>query len=156
MKWFTIIIFSFIITFHIEEGGDILARQQLIDEAKKMLQQAYVPYSKFPVGAALLTRSGKIYTGCNIENAAYPVTCCAERVAIFKAISDGETEFLEMAVVADTKRPVPPCGSCRQVMSEFFTSHMQIHLTNLTENVKTVQMEELLPFSFHSNDLQDV
>src|SRR5690625_4668665 len=126
---------------------------QLIEEAKKMRENAHVPYSKFKVGAALRTTSGKIYTGCNIENAAYPVTCCAERVAIFTAIAAGERDFLDMAVIADTKRPVPPCGSCRQVMSEFFDESMEIHLSNLEKNVKTVKMQELLPFSFDANDL---
>lgn len=131
-----------------------MTKEALINEAIKIRENAYVPYSKFQVGAALLTKSGKIYTGCNIENAAYPVTCCAERVAIFKAISEGETEFVEMAVAANTERPVPPCGSCRQVMSEFFDSHMEIHLTNLNKAVKTVTMEKLLPFSFNSDDMR--
>lgn len=108
-----------------------MSTNKLIEEAIKIRERAYVPYSKFQVGAALLTESGKIYTGCNIENAAYPVACCAERVAIFKAISEGETKFQELAVAADTARPVPPCGSCRQVMSEFFDKSMPIHLTNL-------------------------
>ncbi|WP_010095839.1 cytidine deaminase [Ornithinibacillus scapharcae] len=130
-----------------------MSNQDLIQKAIEMRERAYVPYSKFPVGAALLTKSGKVYTGCNIENAAYPVSLCAERVAIFKAISDGETEFIEMAVAADTERPVPPCGSCRQVMSEFFSSDMTIHLTNLHANTKTVNMEELLPFSFQKTDM---
>lgn len=128
-------------------------KELLIKKAKQIRERAYTPYSKFPVGAALLTESGNIYTGCNIENAAYPVSCCAERVAIFSAIAAGETEFSEMAVVADTKRPVPPCGSCRQVMSEFFKGTMNIHLTNLNNNIKTITMEELLPFSFQPNDL---
>ncbi|WP_077326616.1 cytidine deaminase [Virgibacillus siamensis] len=128
-------------------------KRDLISTAVEIREKAYVPYSKFPVGAALKTTSGKIYTGCNIENAAYPVSCCAERVAIFKAISDGERDFSEMAVAADTKRPVPPCGSCRQVMSEFFHSDTAIHLTNLDNDVKTITMEELLPFSFQQDDL---
>lgn len=126
---------------------------QLIEEAKKIREHAHVPYSKFKVGAALRTTTGNIYTGCNIENAAYPVTCCAERVAIFTAIAAGERGFSEMAVIADTKRPVPPCGSCRQVMSEFFDESMEIHLSNLEQNIKTVKMKELLPFSFAANDL---
>ncbi|BAC13707.1 cytidine deaminase [Oceanobacillus iheyensis] len=130
-------------------------KNQLLDASLKAMDSAYVPYSTFPVGAALLTKSGKLYTGCNIENAAYPVTCCAERVAIFKAISEGETQFAEMAVAANTKRPVPPCGSCRQVMSEFFTSSMKIHLTNLNKEVKTLTIEELLPFSFQPDDLEN-
>ncbi|RDY68420.1 cytidine deaminase [Halobacillus trueperi] len=129
--------------------------KQLINEAKKIREKAYVPYSKFPVGAALVTEDGTLYTGCNIENAAYPVTCCAERVAIFKAVSDGHDKFKELAVVADTKRPVPPCGSCRQVMSEFFQSDVKIHTTNLHGDTKTFTMEEILPFSFSSADLSE-
>jgi cytidine deaminase len=129
--------------------------KQLINEAKKIRERAYVPYSKFPVGAALVTEDGTLYTGCNIENAAYPVTCCAERVAIFKAVSDGHAKFKELAVVADTKRPVPPCGSCRQVMSEFFQSDVKIHTTNLHGDTKTFTMEEILPFSFSSADLSE-
>ncbi|WP_096270432.1 cytidine deaminase [Paucisalibacillus globulus] len=131
-----------------------MANQELIQKAIEVRDRAYVPYSNFGVGAALLTKSGKVYTGCNIENAAYPVSLCAERVAIFKAISEGETEFVELAVVADTERPVPPCGSCRQVMSEFFDSEMNVHLTNLNSNTMTVKMEELLPFSFQKTDME--
>ncbi|WP_404452812.1 cytidine deaminase [Virgibacillus necropolis] len=130
-----------------------MKKEQLMEKAIEIRSKAYVPYSKFPVGAALLTKSGKVYTGCNIENAAYPVSLCAERVAIFKAVSDGETEFAELAVAADTDRPVPPCGSCRQVMSEFFKPETTIHLTNLHNQLKTVTMEELLPFSFQPHDL---
>ncbi|MCF3941607.1 cytidine deaminase [Oceanobacillus alkalisoli] len=128
-------------------------QQSLVQQAINIRETAYVPYSKFAVGAALRTKSGKVYTGCNIENAAYPVSLCAERVAIFKAISEGETEFEEMAVAADTNRPVPPCGSCRQVMSEFFSQDMEIHLTNLNQDIKTFTMEKLLPFSFTPTDL---
>src|SRR5699024_12396041 len=118
-------------------------KQNLLKEAKNIKNKAYVPYSKFPVGAAVLTRSGKVYTGCNIENAAYPVSCRAERVAIFKAIADGAHDLSEMAVVAVTERPVPPCGSCRQVLSEFFDSHMSIHEAEIHSETKTVTMEEL-------------
>ncbi|RCW64949.1 cytidine deaminase [Saliterribacillus persicus] len=128
-------------------------KNELLQLAKEAREYAYTPYSKFQVGAALVTKSGKIYTGCNIENAAYPVTLCAERVAIFKAISEGETEFEQLAVVADTKRPVPPCGSCRQVMSEFFNHDMEIYAGNLGTEKKTITMEELLPFSFEASDM---
>lgn len=131
-------------------------KNDLIHTAIKIREQAYVPYSKFPVGAALLTKSGKVYTGCNIENAAYPVSCCAERVAIFKAISDGERNFTSLAVAADTKKPVSPCGSCRQVMSEFFDTNTNVHLTNLHNDIKTISMEELLPFSFQQEDLNEL
>ncbi|MBO8154995.1 MAG: cytidine deaminase [Bacillaceae bacterium] len=130
-----------------------MTKNQLIKQAIEARNRAYVPYSNFPVGAAIITQSGKVYHGCNIENAAYPVTCCAERVAIFKAISEGDTDFQELAVVADTDRPVPPCGSCRQVMSEFFNENTLIHIANLKGEVKTVTIEELLPFSFSSHDL---
>src|SRR5699024_6093848 len=125
----------------------------LINKALKGRSKAYTPYSNFKVGAALLTETGKIYTGCNIENAAFPVSCCAERVAIFKAISAGENSFTEMAVVADTTGPVSPCGSCRQVMAEFFLKDMPVHLTNLSNEIKTVTVEQLLPCSFQSTDL---
>lgn len=128
-------------------------KETLINAAKKVRDYAYAPYSKFYVGAALLSGTGNIYTGCNIENAAYPVTCCAERVAIFNAIANGEKSFVQIAVVANTKRPVPPCGSCRQVMSEFFEPDTKIHLVNLNGHTKTVTLEELLPFSFEANDM---
>ncbi|RPF55804.1 cytidine deaminase [Aquisalibacillus elongatus] len=128
---------------------------KLMEQAKSMLQQAYVPYSRFPVGAALLTDDGKVYKGCNIENAAFPVSCCAERVAIFKAISEGERNFNSMAVIANTDRPVPPCGSCRQVMSEFFNQDMTVLIGNRDGEMKEVTVKELLPFSFNQDDLTD-
>lgn len=129
-------------------------KNSLIKKAIKARNRAYTPYSKFKVGAALLAESGEIYTGCNIENAAYPVSCCAERVAIFKAISSGERKFKQMAVVADTDRPVSPCGSCRQVMAEFFSKDMPIYLTNLQEETLHTSIEELLPGFFQSTDLK--
>lgn len=128
-------------------------KEQLMQQAREARQHAYVPYSKFPVGAALLAGSGNVYIGCNIENAAYPVTCCAERTAIFEAVKNGERIFKELAVSADTDRPVPPCGSCRQVMSEFFAKDVRIHMGNLQGDVMTVTMAELLPFSFGKEDL---
>ena len=91
--------------------------EELIEVAKEYRENAYVPYSKFKVGAAVLTKSGKVYGGCNIENASYPVTNCAERTAIFKAVSEGEKELVAIAVVADTEDPCSPCGACRQVMA---------------------------------------
>ncbi|SDI98886.1 cytidine deaminase [Salimicrobium halophilum] len=128
-------------------------KEALIEKARNIRERAYVPYSKFPVGAALLTKGGKLYEGVNIENAAYPTTCCAERVAIFKAVADGYQTFEALAVIADTDRPVPPCGSCRQVMSEFFTKDTPVHTANLSGQSKTMTMEELLPFSFTPEDL---
>lgn len=126
---------------------------KLTEEAIKVRDNAYAPYSKFKVGAALLTKSGKVYTGCNIGNAAYPVSICAERVAVFKAISEREYDFSEIVVVADTEQPISPCGSCRQVMSEFFDENVNIHLTNLKGDTMTCTIKELLPFSFKQGDL---
>ncbi|WP_217585468.1 cytidine deaminase [Lentibacillus saliphilus] len=128
-------------------------KHDLVQKAAEAMQKAYVPYSNFSVGAAVMTSSGHIYTGCNIENAAYPVTCCAERVAIFKAISEGFTDFKQLAVIANTERPVPPCGSCRQVMSEFFAPETEILLANGNKDVTALKMEELLPYSFEANDM---
>lgn len=130
-----------------------MGKQLLIDEAKKMLNHSYSPYSKFPVGAALLAKSGKIYGGCNIENAAYPSSCCAERVAIFHAISKGEKEFIEMAIIGHTEQPITPCGACRQVMSEFFSSTMKIHMASTNGQLQTKTMNELLPLNFKSSDI---
>ncbi|WP_077309049.1 cytidine deaminase [Terribacillus halophilus] len=130
-----------------------MTKDELISLAKQARERAYIPYSKFGVGAAVLTKAGNVYQGCNIENAAYPVTCCAERTAIFQAIANGEKEFAEIAVVANTERPVPPCGSCRQVMAEFFTPDAVIHISNMHGNSKSITMENLLPFSFQPEDL---
>ncbi|SDX72679.1 MULTISPECIES: cytidine deaminase [Salimicrobium] len=131
----------------------MVTRDELIQKAIDIRKRAYVPYSEFPVGAAVLTKSGEVYEGVNIENAAYPTSCCAERVAIFKAVADGHYDFETLAVTADTDRPVPPCGSCRQVMSEFFDSDTVIHTTNVKGQIKSMTMEELLPFSFTPEDL---
>ena len=117
--------------------------EELIEEAKKARDKAYAPYSKFSVGAALLASNGLVYHGCNIENAAYSLCNCAERTALFKALSDGEREFLMLAVVADTVRPVPPCGACRQVISELCPQDMPIILTNLSGKIQQFTVEEL-------------
>lgn len=129
-------------------------QQQLIDAAKKAREKAYVPYSKFAVGAALLTEDGEVITGCNVENASYPLCNCAERTAIFKAVSEGKTAFKQLAVVADTEGPVSPCGSCRQVMTEFFKPDTPVILTNLKNDVRVMTVHDLLPFSFTKEDLQ--
>ena len=119
------------------------------------MQNAYVPYSKFKVGAALLTEDGKIYHGCNIENASYSMTICAERTALFKAYSEGEKKFTMLAVVADTKRPIPPCGACRQVISELCPKDMRVVLSNLKDEIKEITVAELLPEAFTPEDLDD-
>lgn len=123
-------------------------KDRLIREAKIARERAYAPYSNFKVGAALYTKSEKIYDGCNVENASYSLTCCAERVAIFKAISEGEKEFLALAVIANTDQPVSPCGACRQVMSEFFTDDVEIYLANLSGKVKKTTINDLMPNEF--------
>jgi len=127
----------------------------LIDEAKKARKMAYVPYSKFKVGAALLTKDGKVYRGCNIENAAYSMCNCAERTALFKAYSEGDKEYVALAVVADTDRPVSPCGACRQVISELCPKEMKVILTNLKNDIQELTVEELLPGAFSSEDLHE-
>jgi len=128
--------------------------ETLIEQAKAVRKHAYIPYSKFAVGAAVLTSTGNVFVGCNIENAAYPVTCCAERVALFSAIAAGEMSFKKIVVVADTDRPVPPCGTCRQAMSEFFPPETEICLSNLQNNIEMWTMASLLPSSFNSKDLK--
>jgi cytidine deaminase len=127
---------------------------QLIEEAKIARERAYVPYSKFQVGAALLTVDEKVYHGCNIENAAYSMCNCAERTAIFKAFSEGDKQYTALAVVADTERPVPPCGACRQVISELCPKDMKIVLTNLNGDIEEITVEELLPGAFSAEDLR--
>ncbi|MBW3113072.1 MULTISPECIES: cytidine deaminase [Bacillaceae] len=129
--------------------------EQMIQEAKLAREKAYVPYSKFKVGAALLSKSGKVYHGCNIENAAYSMCNCAERTALFKAYSEGDTDYSMIAVVADTARPVPPCGACRQVISELCPKEMKVVLTNLKGDVEELTVAELLPGAFSPEDLNE-
>lgn len=132
---------------------------ELLEEAKRARQMAYVPYSHFGVGAALLTRSGKLYHGCNIENAAYSPTNCAERTAFFKAVSEGEREFERIAIVGAKKgeEPVascPPCGVCRQVMMEFCRpEEFRIILSDEKEGCKSCLLSEILPQGFGPGDL---
>lgn len=128
-------------------------RESLLIEAKYAREKAYVPYSKFQVGAALLTSDGVVYHGCNIENAAYSMCNCAERTAIFKAVSEGAREFEAIAVVADTEGPVSPCGACRQVMSELLQPNTKVYLTNLKGKTSEWKVAELLPGAFTPEDL---
>lgn len=125
--------------------------QKLMDCAIKARENAYSPYSHFAVGAALLCEDCTLYEGCNIENASYGLTNCAERTAIFKAVSEGHIKFKALAVVADTEGPCAPCGACRQVMAEFKIP--LIIMGNLMGNIKIVTIEELLPFSFSECDV---
>jgi len=121
-------------------------KQSLIDLANEARRRAYVPYSKYPVGAALRTKRGRIFTGVNVENASYPQTMCAERVAIFKAVSEGETEFEVIAVV--TNNGGSPCGGCRQVMAEFALDAIVLFGNGKGELVKETTVNELLPEAF--------
>ncbi len=121
--------------------------KKLIEAARKARENAHAPFSDFKVGAAIETKSGAIFTGCNIENATYGLTICAERVAIFKAISEGETEFTQIAVVADTDELTPPCGACRQIIWEF-CGDIPVTMANLKDETETLQMKELFPRAF--------
>ena len=131
--------------------------KDLIKAAFAAMQNAYAPYSGYKVGAALLTASGKVYSGCNVENASFSPTNCAERTALFKAISEGEREFLAIAIVGglgDTLNDFcAPCGVCRQALSEFCDKDFRFILGNPNE-IKVVTMEEILPYSFGKGDLK--
>ena len=127
-------------------------KQSLIDLANAARERAYVPYSHYAVGSALRTKSGKIYTGVNIENAAYPQTMCAERVAIFKAVSEGEKEFEAIAVV--TNNGGSPCGGCRQVMAEFGLDTIVLMANGDGDIVKETTVKELLPEAFTPEKLK--
>ena len=124
-----------------------MENRELMYLAENAKQKSYSPYSKFKVGAALLTKDGKIYVGANIENSSYPATVCAERVAIFKAISDGEYEFEKIAISGSGNDFCYPCGICRQVMSEFCKENFLIILES-GEKIKELKLGELLPHSF--------
>lgn len=121
-------------------------KQSLIDLANAARERAYVPYSNYPVGSALRTKTGKLYTGVNVENAAYPQTMCAERVAIFKAVSEGEKEFEVISVVTDNGGS--PCGGCRQVMAEFGLDTLVLLADGKGNLVKETTVRELLPEAF--------
>ena len=121
-------------------------KEILIKKAKEVSQKAYAPYSGFKVGAALLTKSGKIFTGCNVENASYGLSNCAERTAIFKAVSEGEKEFSEILIYVDNEKMFYPCGACRQVMSEF-SDNLKITIVSNSQIVET-NIKELLPLNF--------
>lgn len=125
----------------------------LIEQAIEARSHAYTPYSHFQVGAALLTRQGKVYKGCNIENAAYTPSNCAERTAIFKAVSEGEREFAAIAIVGSMEGesntlPTGPCGVCRQVMAEFCSLDMPVIIAKSPADYITMTLGELLPLSF--------
>lgn len=133
-----------------------MTKEELIEEAKKACSLSYSPYSHFAVGAALITKDGKLYLGANIENSSYPVSMCAERNAVYNAMMDGKNkdDFEALAIVADSKRACSPCGACRQVLSELFPKDKPIYLANLNGDEITTTVEKLLPFAFEKEDMK--
>lgn len=126
---------------------------ELVETARDVMTRAYAPYSKFKVGAALLGADGRIFSGCNVENAAYSLTNCAERTAIFKAVSEGCKDFLAVAVIADTEEYCSPCGACRQVIAEFGSDIKVIQADNRGKYI-IKSINELLPGSFSAESLE--
>src|SRR3982750_723628 len=126
---------------------------RLIAAAREVRERAYAPFSNFRVGAAVETADGEIYTGCNIESASYGLTVCAERVAIWKALSECERDFTDLVIVVDTEQLTPPCGTCRQIIWEY-TKDAKITLANLKGQSEVVDIRELLPKAFDARFLQ--
>jgi cytidine deaminase len=133
--------------------GKDFDRRDLVSRAQEAREMAYAPYSHYLVGAALLTKLGRVYTGCNVENAVYPVTICAERTAVVKAVSEGEREFVAIAVV--TENGGSPCGSCRQALREFGKDTVVV-IADTQGNLRETTVADLLPDSFSENDLDAV
>ena len=129
--------------------------KKLMEAAVKAMENAYVPYSKFQVGAALLLKNGEIITGCNVENASYGLCNCAERTALFRAYALGyrKDDIIAMSIAGATEGPISPCGACRQVMAELLNFNTPVYLTNVKFDVKETNVEELLPYSFSGSDL---
>ena len=121
-----------------------MSMEALIAAARQVREKAYAPYSKFAVGAALRTKTGKVFCGCNVENLSFGLTSCAERNAVFAAVAAGEKEFEAVAIVADSKEPVTPCGACRQVLAEFGLD-LEVCSSNLEGETFTASLRELLP-----------
>ena len=132
--------------------GQLAAAQELMQEAREIAANAVAPYSHFPVGAAVQTAAGHVFLGCNVESASYGLTICAERVAIFKAISEGERKFDAIAVVTDTDTLTPPCGACRQIIWEF-CGDVPVVMSNLQGKTDVVRMSELFPKPFDAGFL---
>lgn len=129
-------------------------QDQLLEAALKVMKNAYVPYSHFPVGAALLGKNNVIYTGCNVENAAYGSTICAERTALTKAISEGCKEFQTLLIISHSKDFIFPCGACLQMLAEF-SSQLQIICMNADHQAKKVSISQLLPYQFNAQHIHN-
>lgn len=130
-----------------------MTKQELCQKAVDMLEMAYAPYSNFPVGAALECDDGTVFTGCNVENAGYSPTNCAERTAVFKAVSEGYRKFTRIAIAATTEQFCPPCGVCRQVLQEF-APDLAVILVNCKGETMELTLRELLPYGFDSGNLK--
>ena len=133
-----------------------MTNEQLIAKAKEARELSYSPYSKFKVGAAVLTKDGKVFLGANIENSSYPLCMCAERNALYNAYMHGfkKEDLVALALSADTDGPCSPCGACRQVISELFPKDAPIYMGNLKDNIQETTISELLPFAFSGEDLE--
>lgn len=132
----------------------MIDNKTLLAYAKEAMNNAYAPYSKFKVGAALLTEDDRIYTGCNIENSSYGAAMCAERTAIYKAISDGNYNFKKIAIAASSEEYAYPCGLCRQVMSEFFHGNEKIILWDKNNGVAEIEFGSIMPYPFNKDCLK--
>jgi cytidine deaminase len=124
-------------------------KKELLEAAREARSKAYAPYSHFHVGASVLSASGKIYSGCNVENASYGLTCCAERNAIFTMVAAGETEIREILVIGESEEFLPPCGACRQVIAEFAAPPTVVHMCRRDGTCRDTTVNELVPFIFH-------
>jgi len=142
----------------VKEANDAMtiSDDELIELAKSARQWAHAPYSNFSVGATLLSADGRVFTGCNVENSTYGLSMCAERVAIFKAVSEGAHEIAKIAIVTDHEHIAPPCGCCRQMIWEFSSGDTEIVLSNLAGDVKSYRITDLLPEAFDERYLEGV
>ena len=133
-----------------------MKKEELVQEAIKARELSYSPYSNFKVGAAVLTKDGKIFLGANIENASYPLSMCAERNALYHAYMEGykKDDLVMLALAADSDNPCSPCGACRQVISELLHKDAPIIMSNLKGDIKVTTIEELLPYAFNEDDLK--
>lgn len=133
-----------------------MKKEELVKKAVEARELSYSPYSRFKVGAAILTKDGQIFLGANIENSSYPLCMCAERNALYNAMMHGykKEDFEALALAADTDRPCSPCGACRQVISELFPSNKPIYMANIKGDIEETDVTELLPFAFSEDDLK--
>ena len=133
-----------------------MKKEELIAKAKEARELSYSPYSRFAVGAAVVTKDGKVFLGANVENSSYPLCMCAERNALYNAYMHGykKDDFVALALIADTDTPCSPCGACRQVISELFPENAPIYMAAINGKVKETTVKELIPFAFSKKDLQ--